>query len=86
MKAVITIGDRSFLLKSDKAAQTVMKALDGAQLVLGIHEGWGDMPTKISLYDGKRLEAGLRLLPDKTKVEAYREPLLGLPEHGTRQD
>lgn len=86
MKAVISIGDRSYLLKSDKAAQTVMKALDGAQYVLGVHEGYGDQPTKISLYDGKRFEAGLRLLPDKTKVEVYREPLLGLPEHGTRQD
>ncbi len=102
MKAIISIDGNDYLLKSDKSATTVMKALDGAVRVLAVHEpldyGRHKRPGEILLYDRDPLSASLRMMPEKTKVRVYErfpeEPLglpehgqmLLLPEHGTRQD
>jgi hypothetical protein len=102
MKAIISIGGQEYLLKSDKSAQTVMKALDGARKVLMVSDGYCHPRSEILLFDREAVETSLRLLPEKTKIRVYEpdpdpelDELLGLPEHGqmlllpeqgTRQD
>lgn len=102
MKAVITIGHESYLLKSDKSAATVLKAMEGAKRVLHVRES-GRYPrghSTIVLYKGEEHDVSLQLLSEKTRIETYKDAaeaedllglpehgqMLGLPEHGTRQD
>lgn len=91
MKAIISIDGNEYLLRSDKSAATVMKALDGAQRVLSVHDAsrYDRKGGEIVLFDKDPAEASLRLMPDKTRIRVYTpEPdpeldeLLGLPEHG----
>ena len=98
MKVLLKIGYTTFILPNDQGVSTIMKALAKALIVKADHN-YGKKPY-IEIDDNddgydRKLE--MSYLPDKCKIVRRKpEPedellglpmhLLGLPEHGTRQD
>jgi len=98
MKVLLRIGYSTYILPNDQGVSTIMKALAKAQVVKTDHN-YGKNPYLEIDEDEEGYDRKLEMsyLPAKCKIVRRKpkpEPellglpmhLLGLPEHGTRQD
>ena len=93
MKVLLSIGNETYLLRSEVGLNTIIKALSGARHVIGDKTAsyYDKHERCVELYDDGDLGLAAKLIPNSTPVRVWQRPsedpeLLGLPEHGTRQD